>query len=413
MLIILVLLNVACPIGQGQGVSPTQIEMALTYGLLQGLALKWYFDAATRMPDTLEIDPLPQALVLSLVPGLIGWFLVQEYGQPVLRFPVIALSATLACVDFDQNGSCLPGADAIMEVSPDRRIMINNPYAGVVLAAAAYSLILFPSIVAIQQGIQYAKTEVGLRMLVGTAVLLYTLALVQNFALLPHLPVGLLGALTVLPILQITNPNGFAISLLLSTYLQSGLPMELLVNNQTASSHSLTIPAKATLALPLLASTGFLLGWGYLRASAAFTVSVIYRTLRGQAEMATLDLETVQESDRAGEAGISAGELNTCHIVAVEGSETAVAIVNPTSQEGTLQLTLRDENEQIVAQKNLVLPSMNQVAKFALELVDREDLTDFKGSLLITGNVSVGTTSLNTNNGFQSSSLRSATANDR
>ncbi len=89
-------------------------------------------------------------------------------------------------------------------------------------------------------------------------------------------------------------------------------------------------------------------------------------------------------------------------VVCKEGSiDTSFALVNATSVDANVTLTLLDAAGALVSSESIVLPAFNQISEFATTAAGANIQGDFKGTLRIISDASIAVLTLLTDGGFQ------------
>lgn len=427
LLVLVLFLNTACPIITGTGTDPDGLEFVYRWDPWTGFYLKMYLDSPLNAPDSMDIV-FGQGFAFNQFGNgnLVGAFGIDGNFDGINEyfFWILALSATRAFVDFNNDGQFNEADEPLLEYfGSERRLAFLNPYGQQVLAAGIYSLSLFPFVAALaaselRNGL--LETQVTLRR--AQAAWTYTLLFAYHAAIMAHLPVGRAAPLSIIPRIQLTNPHGGLVPYSMHFYDQAGLPRTLSTGSGSGSHVTRELAAKTAASILLSGNSPLSLGWGIVYGFLPPVVSVFYPLYENRNE---LDLPGPSPS-QAGNlsllsaAGLTTGELSTCFTVEVAKNadrDTALAIVNPTSQPATIRLTLK-EDDQIMKQHEFELGSMHQDSRFFWQIADLDPATDlpddFGGTMILQSNTTLALITLTTDSqGRPRASQEAATAADR
>ena len=230
---------------------------------------------------------------------------------------------------------------------------------------------------------------------------------------------GLAGSLLVTQLLVITNllnrPTNFELFL----YTPEGILFTTLVFT-IAALRSKTI--NLTQAIPAAIRTEadvlpeFFFGTGRIVSDqqAELDVATVYRITDNTASAEALSAGPAQNGAFLGEAGLAVPTPSTQNILAVFRSseeDTGVAVGNPDPTEtATVSMSLIDTTDtEVATATDISIPPLGVKSQFFWQyFLGTQIPPDFAGTLIISSNVGVQTTALNTLNGFIQSSLPSA-----
>ena len=195
---------------------------------------------------------------------------------------------------------------------------------------------------------------------------------------------------------------------------EDGLPLAFKVNQQAESvSHSFEIAADSSSRFKLSTDqAGLVAGWGVITADGpSLAASTVFSTFQqGESAAPSEDPLGLEGRTLAGEAGVAVVQAAFHHVLDVEktvgGFDTALAIVNPTDLSANIDMTLKDEDQNIIKSVRQFLGANQQTSRFFLEPLRMEETESFSGTVVINAENAIAVTTLRTLNGFQVSSLQ-------
>lgn len=195
----------------------------------------------------------------------------------------------------------------------------------------------------------------------------------------------------------LVNNGNAAVSGLVTFFSQEGVPRVLTIGETTSDSFPFALDPRSSLVLQTTGSADPLyVGWAEAAADGPFVGSVIFGLRSRQGEILT-------------EAGVSASQPGRSFAMAAgrsldEGTETALAIANPSSVSGvTIEIQIKSAGGGSAGTREVVLPPGNHTAFFLSEAADIP--AEFQGTVLLDGDGEFIVTTLRTVDGVHSASV--------
>ena len=367
-------------------------------------------------PDECALSITNGAIIETFIPGsILGYVWFKPFVGEEEKYKIVALTIGSAFVDKNGNHEFDLGEIVLERTASNRMLMAVT--GTLLLVAGLYSICFFPGVIALLPHSIGGLAE--LSWTIAGIVLTYYLVYRVGHTYLPILAFGLaslglrsvpgmdLSALPTGSTLQISTSVTFVNSgtepstAQLSLLNQDGSPGTATIDGVEASNFEFTIPPNAGVVKKLDSSGPLQVVWGVcvgVPCGAAFNTTV---NGGGTASSSPLG-QAGSDLFSAGLGGVVNLATTWNVVVCKEGSiDTSFALVNATSVDANVTLTLLDAAGALVSSESIVLPAFNQISEFATTAAGANIQGDFKGTLRIISDASIAVLTLLTDGGFQ------------
>ena len=410
LLVAILLGTTGCPISSTFQKTFEYLYVDFEYGL-KGLCIYWFRDYVILNPNIIYIT-IPHLTTLSLPVGVIGKFGINndQEGPDEFSFNVVS-NGSFLFINFAGNGT-FSGGDIRIDWNPTmRRFEIDHPFGGLGVQPGFYYLQFFPGLLPMED--DEPCWDVTVEMMNEELTVKRNKLLCMNTCFMPTLGYANLSGLVLGTAYVVYNVNPVANRVAVKYYEQDG---EDFAPRGTASPGFPgdileAAPNSSQRVQPAIdpGQSGVKVVWA--RASGEWPISCALDFVATDASEAPSPQGAA--GNLLGEAGIAASGVDTLHmlnIVKTSSADTALAIVNPTSADATINARLLDINNQQVASATLdVLLAKNQRSVFFSQLFQGLAPGDFEGTLILDSDTDIAVATLQTDaGGIQQSSLPSA-----
>ncbi len=370
---------------------------------------------------------IPDFIYIGIPHGFSGFFgtgPIGEFGINLDRegadefFFRIQGAGSLAFIDFDGDGSFTPFVDIPIHWNPtENRFEIEMLDGGFGLCPGYYYVRFIPGLLELPAGVPY--WDIYVDFVGGSETVRRSKLMLMDTCILPHMGFGPGGGGILGTDQVFYNATPFPNTVVYQYFNQDGTPADVILNGVTASTHTTTLaPHTTKREFPTVPDPTKII-WALCYGTSPVVCALDFRTAAAGSSSSGSEKNSLQDSNGLlGEAGIADADLDTTHLLNVIKKsnpnldlaiDTALAVVNPTSAEATINFTLLDKDDVEVSKGQLVLPSKNQQALFFSTLFEGFNEADFTGTLIAksTGTDFAILTLQTDGKGFQQASLPS------
>ncbi|MBI4444299.1 MAG: hypothetical protein HY645_00200 [Acidobacteria bacterium] len=437
--IALALASAGCPPGLGPAVQSVEdTEFGFYYWMAKDIYnIFWYKDQVMHDPSRVDITFPTTWKFNGFAAGSNGRFKINtDMKGPIeydFNFVRDLTDSSKACIDFNGSGGCNSDEPYLMMSGSNRMIFtLPPPYQCSNFAPGLFDLMIttprlfdvplvnFASGLASSDGEQVRSAvavssyahDIVVNIRSDSNQFFKYLVLLINAQLLPHIPFGTSGSLTIVTQVVVNNPNAQAVDGQLDFFKQDGSAMNVKIGSKTSNQHTFTVPAQSSIVLETDPSgVPVQIGWGYGTGSQPLEFSLVFATYNGAVTISSEGERHLITGSLRSEAGISAGALSTNHVLSItktaDGIDSAFAIVNPTQGAAKIKAIAKDATG-VKGQTTIDLAPRSQIARFWGQFFGLNP-SSFSGTLVLQSNTHLAVTSLKTYKEEQSSSLPSGT----